>query len=97
MRLHNILVDWQESEVGIDSMSDNQIFQQELTDSGSEAIQVGNDNGRPRGNISNASRSCRDNGWLLRNNLYRNLAAYDMHRPLSAEWTEDSYSHVARR
>ena len=82
--------------MGIDSVSDNQIFQQELTDSGSEAIQVGNDHGRPRGNISNASRSCRDNVWLLRNDLCRKLAAHDMHRPLKAEWTENSYSHLTR-
>ena len=59
MRLHNFLVDYRESKLPkqiIDEIVEDQLFHEELADTGICPIVVGNDTNRGIGNITNDKR-----------------------------------------
>ena len=95
LRLHNFLVDYREYTTN--SMKEDEvIFQHEISDTGAEPMQIGNDNARPSGRPTNPETHMRRNGLLLRNKISDALVDCDMHRPPLKEWCEDHNTHVHR-
>ena len=94
MRLHTYLVDDRERNNGIHHLaSERELFQQDVSNSGSIPVQTGNDLGRPQGNITNDEGMNRLKGMLIRDGLRQSLADHDM-RPKMKHWHCDPSSHT---
>ena len=96
MQLHNFLIDYRDTYNGHYHISDRELFQQDLINNMAEPIQVGNDLGRPRGNISNIERESRNNGRRICNDICCALLAHNMQCPNRNEWTLGVDNHVTR-
>ena len=57
MRLHNYLMDYRERNLNVNHLAaDMEIFRQDILNSTTIPVQVGNDRGRPQGNITGEER-----------------------------------------
>ena len=97
MRLHNFLVDYRESRIEPNLEAQERIlFQEDIINSLAVPIQIGNDLGRPQGNITNDERMDRLKGMAIRDCLSQNLADVDMHRKIN-HWKCDTFTHTYNR
>ena len=95
MCLHNFLVDYRESNKDKDDWDiDKALFNDQIHDTNADTLQVGNDNVRTSGRISNDDRTVRQRGLMLRHSLCQSLADHDMQRPSRSEWKENTNTHV---
>ena len=95
MCLHNFLVDYRDDmKHERDLYIDRNIFNEQLMDTYADTLQVGNDDYRPPGRITDDTRTLRQKGLILRNSLCRTLADHDMQRPTRTEWGDNQNTHV---
>ena len=98
MCLHNFLVDYRECNKDKDDLHvDAALFNDEINDTNADTLQVGNDNMRASGRISDVDRTERQRGLMLRHSLCQALADHDMQRPSRSEWNENSNTHVVMK
>ena len=93
--LHIFLVDYRdEMKAETDVYIDRNIFNKEISDTNTDTLQVGNDNVRPTGHITDAERTIRERGLLLRHFLCQSLANHGIQRPSRIGWNENQHTHV---
>ena len=95
MHLHNYLVDYRIANNNVGN-TDQDLFNEIVSDIGAEPLQVGSDLGRPSGRITTEERSSRNLGLYIRNKLTLSLREHSKHRPCSQEWFEDNNTHMQR-
>ena len=84
MRLHNYLVNYRlnnNTTSENDGIIETNVFQQDILNSNAMPVIIGNDMGRPKGNISNDERLNQMKGCIIRDTLKIALQDHDMHRP----------------
>ena len=96
--MHNYLIDYrfEHSNHNPIDISDTQLFNDIISTSCAEPLQVGNDLGRPKGCLNNLDRSSHNFGMLIRDKLTTALHEHNLHRPQRKEWKEDINTHVQR-
>ena len=91
MRLYNYLVDYRERNLNVNHLAtDMDIFRQDILNSNTIPVQVGNDRGRPQVNITGEEQLNRIEGTRLREYLLHKIQDNNMHRPRDSEWYSNS-------
>ena len=97
MRLHNVLVGYHKFQNSDTSLStDLSTFNEDAVNVGATPVQIGNDLGRPHGNITVQERENRKCGLKLREILRQSLKDHGMHHPTRDEWYSNLYNHTLR-
>ena len=95
MCLHNYLVDHRESNKEKEDWDiDIVLFNAEIFYTNADTLQVGNDNIRPIGRVSDNEWTMCQRGLMLQYFLCQALADHDMQMPSRSEWNQNYNTHV---